>query len=163
MKFAKYALFLFLFNSFITNCNNAKCDVLLDGHKHQLCLELFFEILSSKLLEIRISKISRTQILSAACRHQILSNSHDARSTKTPCQGLYVLQISAELVQQFRRFWNFSWDCPFPVAKFSRQSNSLIYKKFNYRKTTEPFSTIFEPQIESVSGHMLVENRGDAM
>ena len=43
--------------------------------------------------------------------------------------------------------FKFLWDCPFPVAKFSRQSNSLIYKKFNYRKTTEPFSTIFEPQI----------------
>ena len=38
-------------------------------------------------------------MLSAACRHQILSNSHDARSTKIPRQGLYVLQMSAELVQ----------------------------------------------------------------
>ena len=59
--------------------------------------------------------------------------------------------------------FKFLLGCPFPVAKFSRQSNSLIYKKFNYRQTTEPFSTIFEPQIEGVSGLMLVENGGDPM
>ena len=45
---------LFLFNSFITKCNITKCDMLLDGHRQQLYLELFFKMLSSKLLEIRI-------------------------------------------------------------------------------------------------------------
>ena len=65
--------------------------MLLDGHRHQLYLELFFKILSSKLLEIRISENSEMYILSAVCRRQILSHSHDTWSTKTPCQGLYVL------------------------------------------------------------------------
>ena len=35
---------------------------------------------------------------------------------------------------------------------------TLIHKKFNYRKTTEPFSTIFGPHIERGSGHIFVEN-----
>ena len=30
-----------------------------DGYRHQLYLEFFFEILSSKLLEMRISKIQK--------------------------------------------------------------------------------------------------------
>ena len=42
--------------------------MLLDGHRHQLCLELFFKILSSKLFEIRISEYSKMEILSAVSR-----------------------------------------------------------------------------------------------
>ena len=34
--------------------NDTKCDMLLGGHRHQLYLELFFETLSLKLLEIQI-------------------------------------------------------------------------------------------------------------
>ena len=85
----------------MTRCNNSKCDMLLDGRRHQFILNLFL-------------------FLSSVCRHQ-----------------------------------NFYRDCPFSVAKFSRKGNSLIYKKFNYRKTTEPFSTIFGPQIKRASGHIL--------
>ena len=81
-------------------------------------------------------------MLSVAYRLQILSHSHDTRSNrKTHWQGLHILQISAQLM-------------------FSRQSDSLLYKKFNYRKTTEPFSTIFGSRSERASGHILLENGG---
>ena len=45
---------------------------------------------------------------------------------------------------------DYAQDCPFPVAKFSHQSNSLIYSKPSYRKTTGPFSTIFVPFVPAV-------------
>ena len=54
-------------------------------------------------------------------------------------------------------------NCPFPVANFSRQSNSLIYSKTSYRTTTGPFSTIFESLIERTSGHILLENGDDSV
>ena len=52
---------------------------------------------------------------------------------------------------------------PISGCQVSRQSNSLIYKEFNYRKTTEPISTIFGPQIETTPGHILLENGVNSM
>ena len=43
----------------------------------------------------------------------------------------------------------------FRLPKFSHQSNSLIYKKLNYRKPTEAFSTIFGSRIDRALGHVL--------
>ena len=58
--------------------------------------------------------------------------------------------------------WNYVKNCPaglnFRSQNFCHQSNSLIYEKCSYRKTTGPISTIFGPKMEEKSGHILLNN-----
>ena len=124
--------------------------MLLHGHRHQLQLELSFEILSSKLLEIRIFE-NLKKVNFVCC--------FTPSNSKPQSLNLPKHHTRAYMFCKFQQNWSSSFgdfEISTGTAHFQLPSSparvTIIYKKFNYRKTTEPFSTIFRPQVERTSG-----------
>ena len=125
-----------------------------------------FRAIDPVVAEIRHSKVCRLHICASTVQ---ISFSRPNEATVELFEGCRRFFVT------FGTFYNcfcgrktpnsrdYASNCPYPVANVSRQSNSLIYLKTSYRKNTGPFSSIFRPYIEEISGHILSKNGGDSI